>query len=269
MPILLQTPVPALGEGEGELPRFRTELGAFAGLSTGVRADVLAHGFGPHQAGENVAGGVELAARAGLGLDGILNDSSDGLVFLEFGVREETHAVGNAAIPGRAAITARLRMPFYVVPGDLALAAPILAFTNPHALQKMAIGAANGGLVPWQAGMATRAGRFQFVLGREVGVSLFRNGSNQIQLPTPGVPPANTTTVKLNSVQFEFPVFEYRIFKTFSTNQSSGLMLQPYVGFDTPGSVTVLSPAGAPTPDVHTIVTSGIRVVFDWRHYFK
>jgi hypothetical protein len=117
--------------------------------------------------------------------------------------------------------------------------------------------------------MATRIGRFQFILGREVGVSLFRNGSNQIQLPTPGVPPTNTTVVKLNSIQFEFPVLEYRIFKTFSTNQSSGLTLQPYVGFDIPTTLTVLSPPGAPLPDAHTVVTSGVRVVFDWRHYFK
>jgi hypothetical protein len=160
-------------------------------------------------------------------------------------------------------------MPYWLVPGDIAVAAPILAFTNPHALQKMAIGAANGGLVPWQAGMATRVGRFQFVLGREVGVSLFRNGSNQIQLPTPGVPPNSSTVVKLNSVEFEFPVFEYRVFKNFSTNQSSGLTLQPYVGFDTPTAVKVLSPVGAAAPDAHTVITSGVRIVFDWRHYLK
>jgi hypothetical protein len=270
VPILLQTPVPALAAGAGELPRFRSELGAFVGLSTGLRGGVLTHGFGPQEAGASGTSSIELAARAGLGLDGILNDSSDGLVFLEFGVRDDTHAAGAATIPGRSALSARLRMPFWLIPGDLALAAPVLAFTSPARLQKMLVGAANGGLIPWQSGMATPIGRFQFVLGREVGVSIFHNGSGHpFLLPTPHVPPNNTTQVSLNSLQVEFPVLEYRIFRNFSTNQSSGLMLQPYVGFDIPTAVSVLSPQGAPTPDAHTIVTTGVRVVFDWRHYLK
>jgi hypothetical protein len=269
-PILMQTPVPALGKGAGELPRFRSELGAFVGLSTGFRGGLLTHGFGPGEAGASATSGIELAARVGLGLNGILNDSSDGLVFLEFGVRNDNHASGAATLPGRGAISARLRMPFWLIPGDIALAAPVLAFTSPRTLQKMAVGAANGGLIPWQAGIATRAGRLQFVLGREVGVSIFRNGSDHpFLLPTPGVPPNNTTQVSLNSLQVEFPILEYRLFRNFSVNQSSGLMLQPYVGFDMPTAVSVISPIGVPSPDAHTIVTTGVRVVFDWRHYIK
>lgn len=269
-PILMQTPVPALGVGSGELPRFRTELGAFVGLSTGFRGGVLTHGFGPDQAGASGTSGIELSARVGLGLDGILNDSSDGLIFVEFGVRDDTHATGAATIPGRGAMSARLRMPFWLIPGDVALAAPVLAFISPTTLQKMAIEAANGGLIPWQAGIATRAGRLQFVLGREVGVSVFRSGGDHpFLLPTPGVPPNSTTLVSLNSLQVEFPIFEYRLFRNFDVNQSSGLMLQPYVGFDIPTAVKVNSPTGAPIPDAHTIVTTGVRVVFDWRHYLK
>jgi hypothetical protein len=269
-PILMQTPVPALGKGAGELPRFRSELGAFVGLSTGVRGGLLTHGFGPREAGASATSGIELAARAGLGLNGILNDSSDGLVFVEFGVRDDNHATGAATVPGRGAITARVRMPFWLIPGDVALAAPVLALVSPRTLEKMAIGAANGGLIPWQAGIATRAGRLQMVLGREVGVSIFRSGGDHTFLmPTPGVPPNNTTLVSLNSLQVEFPILEYRLFRTFSVNQSSGLMLQPYVGFDTPTAVSVISPAGAPIPDAHTIVTTGVRLVFDWRHYLK
>jgi hypothetical protein len=270
VPILLQTPVPALAAGAGELPRFRTELGAFVGLSAGFRGEVLTHGFGPQEAGASAASGIELAARAGLGLDGILDDSSDGLIFLEAGVRDDTHATGTSTIPGRGAISARLRMPFWLIPGDLALAAPVLAFTSPAKLQKMLVGAANGGLIPWQAGMATRVGRFQFVLGREVGVSIFRKGGDHpFLLPTPDVPPNNATLVNLNSLQVEFPVLEWRLFRSFSTNQSSGLTLQPYIGFDKPTAVSVISPTGAPSPDAHTIVTTGVRVVFDWRHYLK
>ena len=108
------------------------------------------------------------------------------------------------------------------------------------------------------------------VLGREVGVSIFHNGDDHpFLLPASGVPAANTPLVSLNSLQVEFPVFEYRLFRTFSVNQSSGLMLQPYVGFDMPTAISVISPTNARTPDAHTIVTTGVRVVFDWRHYFR
>jgi hypothetical protein len=269
-PILMQTPVPALGAGYGELPRFRSELGPFVGLSTGFRGGLLAHGFGPSEAGASAISGIELSARAGLGLDGILNDSSDGLIFVELGVRNDTLANGSATVPGRGAITGRLRMPFWLFPGDVALATPLLIFTSPRMLQKMAVGAANGGLIPWQAGIATRGGRLQFILGREVGVAVYRNGNDhKFFLPTPGVPPNNATQVSLDSLQVEFPILDYRLFRTFSANQSSGLLLQPYVGFDIPTTVSVISPVGAPAPDAHTIITTGVRVVFDWRHYFK
>ena len=130
--------------------------------------------------------------------------------------------------------------------------------------------AANGGLIPWQAGIATRIGRFQFVLGREVGLSFYHSGSDHpVLIPTPGIPPANATLVALTSLQVDFPILEYRFFRAFSLNQSSGLMIQPYVGFDEPTKTSVVSPTGAPTPRLHTIVTAGIRLVFDWRHYVK
>ena len=270
VPIIRQTPVPGLGRGPGELPRFRTEMGPFIGISTGFRGGVPAHGFGSGESGASVTPGIELSARVGLGMDGVLDEASDGLIFLEGGVRDDSHSSGAAAIPGRAAITARLRMPFWLIPGDIAVAAPVLAFTSPTRLQKMAVGAVNGGLIPWQAGIATRAGRLQMVLGREVGVSIFRGGGDHpFKLPSPGVSAANTPLVSLDSLQVEFPVFEYRLFRTFSVNQSSGLTLQPYVGFDTPTTVSVVSPANAPVPRARTVVTTGIRFTFDWRHYFR
>jgi hypothetical protein len=46
-------------------------------------------------------------------------------------------------------------------------------------------------------------------------------------------------------------------------------VLQPYVGFDMPTDIAVISPANARAPRGHTVVTTGLRVVFDWRHYFN
>jgi hypothetical protein len=270
LPIIDQTPVPGLGTGLGELPRFRAELGPFVGLSTALRLGVLTSGFGPTQTDVSTTGGLEASLRAGVGLEGVLNQASDGLVFAEVGVREDKHASGVATVPGRGAVATRFRAPFWLIPGDLIVAAPVLAFTSRRTLQKMAVQAAGGGLIPWQAGIATRIGRFQFVLGREVGVSFYHNGSDHpLIIPTPGVPPLDATLVSLHSIQFEFPILDYRLFRTFSLTQSSGLIIQPYVGFDKPTSSSVVSPTGAPNPHLHTITTAGFRVVFDWRHYVK
>jgi hypothetical protein len=270
VPILAQTPVPALGKGLGELPRFRAELGPFVGLSTAFLVQGLNRGFGAAQNNASANAGLEAAVRVGIGLEGVLNESSDALAFAEAGIREDSHATTAATLPARAAITARFRAPFWLIPGDLLVAGPVLHFTSRRSLQKMAVQAANGGLIPWQAGIATRVGYFQFVLGREVGLSFYHNSSEHpIAIPTPGVPPANATLVALSSLQVDFPILEWRLFRTFSLTQSSALKIQPYVGFDTPTKTSAVSPVGAPTPHLHTIVSGGMRLVFDWRHYVK
>jgi hypothetical protein len=261
VPIIAETPVPALGAGIGELPRFRAELGPFVGLTTAVRFGALSGGFTATQNDVSSIGGLEANLRVGVGLEGLLNESSDGLVFAEFGIREQTSSV--ATVPGGGAINIRFRAPFWLLPVDLIVLAPVLGFTSKPTLESV-----NGGLIPWQAGIATRVGRFQVVLGREVGISFYHNGSeNPLVIPTPNLPPPSATRITLNSMQFEFPIFEWRLFRRFSLNQSSGLMIQPYVGFDKPTGSSVVSPPGAPSPQLHTITTGGVRVVFDWRHY--
>ena len=127
VPIIVQTPVPALGPGPGELPRFHAELGPFVGVSAAVRGVALAGGFGSTQTGVSTTGGLEGAVRVGLGLEGVLNEAGDGLVFAEAGLRQDASTLGAATVPGRGAITARLRVPFWLIPGDLVLAAPVLA----------------------------------------------------------------------------------------------------------------------------------------------
>ena len=270
VPIITQTPVPALAAGQGELPRFRSELGAFVGLSTGVYGAAVGGGFGSTQSGVNPGGGLDAAFRLGVGLEGVLNESSDGLTFLDLGIRQDSATHGSSGIPGRSAIALRWRAPFWLVPGDLILAAPILAFTSPQKLQKMAVQSANGGLIPWQAGVATRVGRFQFVLGREIGLSLYGYAADQnILIPTPNVPPINVTEIRMRSLRVDLPVLEWRLFRTFSLNQSSGLAIQFYSAFDTPTSSSVVQPAGTARPNLHTVVSGGVRVVFDWRHYLR
>jgi len=269
-PIVAQTPVPGLGAGKGALPRFRSELGGFIGLSSGVSAVALGGGFGSRQSDPGVTGALDLSFRLGLGVEGILNASSDGLTFIDAGVRQDSSAHGGSSVPDRTAIVLRGRAPFWLIPGDLLLTAPVLALTGPRTLKRMAVQAANGGLIPWQEVIATPVGRFQFVLGREVGISLYGYTSDQTFLiPTSGIPPNKITQIHLRSVRLDFPILEYRPFRTFSQNQSSGLAFQFFTGFDKPNSASVVEPAGAPKPGVHTIVTGGLRMVFDWRHYVE
>src|SRR5262245_30957808 len=65
VPIIVQTPVPALASGKGELPRFRAELGPFIGVSSAVPAQGLSNVFGTNQASQTAVGSLEIAFRGG------------------------------------------------------------------------------------------------------------------------------------------------------------------------------------------------------------
>lgn len=280
--VLKRTPVPALGEGIGELPRFRAELGPFIGIAAAARGASLEGGFGADQTTVTTNGALELGVRAGLGLEGVMNESGDGLVFVELGVRQDSPTASDAcpdcsavsglaaAVPARSALTARLRVPFWLIPGDLLIAAPVLAFTSPRTLQAMAVQAGNGGLIPWQSGLSTPIGRFQFVLGREVGLSFYGyGGRDQVALlPSSGPGAGGVNVVSLRSIQLDLPILEYRPFRSFSLEQSSSVIIQLYAALDMPTHSQTVSPAGGPTPDLRNIPIVGLRLVFDWRHYF-
>lgn len=225
--------------------------------------------------------GLEAAVRFGMGLEGVMNEAGDGLVFLDLGMRLDTASTMkitdsaaiaefgsiSAAIPSRTAYTVRLRMPFWLVPGDLVLALPVLAI-SPDTYAKMAVTAGNGGLIPWQSGIATSIGRFQFVLGREVGVSFYGYASDDRVIIPSSTPGGSATLISLRSTAFDFPIIEYRPFRTFSLDQSSSLLVQLYGGFDIPRIRSVIAPSGAPEPGLKTVWYGGIRIVFDWRSYF-
>jgi hypothetical protein len=168
-------------------------------------------------------------------------------------------------------ISTRLRVPFWLIPGDLIVAAPILAFTSPHTIEKMAIVAADGGVIPWQAGFSSFLGRIQFCVGREVGATFYgySGGEDSFLALTAG--PGGTQTlvpVALRSIDFDLPIVEIRPFRDFSENQTSALLFQIGAGADVPTKVTTLYPPGAPAPDLKTSYYGYVRVFFDWRRYF-
>ncbi|MFC2094174.1 hypothetical protein ACFLSH_00965 [Bacteroidota bacterium] len=282
--VLVQTPVPGLATGLGELPRFSAELGMFIGVVPALHGATLNGGFGTEQQTVGGVGGIDVAVRFGIGLEGVLNESGDGLIFLDLGWRQDgssTMKFGESpalieagqitsAIPGRDAFLIRFRMPFWLIPGDMILLTPILGLTSPETLGKVGVQAVNGGLIPWQAGIATPIGRFQFILGREVGISLYGGGDEKdaILVSGQGENKDQTTLITFKSTQLDFPVVEYRPFRTFSLDQSSSLVIQVNVGVDIPHSETVIAPEGAPVPELDTIWYIGMRFAFDWRYYF-
>jgi hypothetical protein len=278
--VLQPTPIPALGPGLGSVPRFRSELGTFIGLAGSLEARGISGGFAPGQSSGGAIYGLDLGLRAGVGLEGVIGDAGDGLVFAQIGLHADTSSTNNiidgagsggvggsltAAIPSRTGFSARLRMPFYLVPGDLLLMSP-LYFFDPEAYSKMAVTASNGGLIPWQLGMSTRFGRFQFVLGRELGVTFYGIGSTD-SLIALGNPGQALSVLNYKSTNFDLPILEYRPFRSFSSNQSSAVLFQLFAGMDVPYGDSTVSPPGGTSIKLSPVYSLGLRMVFDWRYY--
>ena len=271
------TPIPSLGPGLGALPRFRSDVGFFVGLAASLDGRAFEGGFVPGETEAGAVGGVDVSFRTGLGLDGVMGRAGDGLVYLSVGFRSDSASTnhfsstlpaslgGNlsASIPARYAVSTRIRLPFYVIPGDLLLLSP-LYLINPHAYTNMAVTAANGGLIPWQAGWATAIGRFQFVLGRELGVTFYQ--PHQVFAPS-ATPEGVTQIINFKSISFDLPILEYRPYRAVSSQQSSSLLFQPFIAADVPKGASLEYPPGVPVPKLHTVWSFGLRVCFDWRYY--
>ncbi len=276
--VLRRTPVPGLGPGRGAQPRFRAEVGPFVGLIAALDGRGTLNGFTPGQGSAGIIGGLDIAARVGFGLDGVMGESGDGLVFVDVGLRADTASTsavddspeneffGNiaAAVPSRLALSTRFRMPFYLVPGDLLLLSP-LYLVSPETYTQMAVTAGNGGLLPWQAGFATSFGRFQLVPGRELGMSYYGLIGSKDRLLVP-YGPGDARLVDLNSILFEVPFLEYRPYRAFSSHQSSEVLFQLFFAADVPTGVDTVVPPAVET-DLQTIWSLGLRFSYDWRYY--
>lgn len=279
--VLASTPVPGLGPGLGAMPRFRAEVGPFVGFVGSGDIRSVSGGYDPSVTDNGWIAGADLSVRAGLGLDGVIGESGDGLVFASLGLRGDTRSTnklpvsspaleaagGASAIRSRFGISSRLRMPFYLIPGDLLLTSPLYLFA-PETYTGMAVTAANGGLIPWQAGWATRFGRFQFVLGRELGATFYGYGFENTMAVPGATPGAEPRVVDFKSILFDLPILEYRPYRAFDTKQSSAVLIQLYAAADVPKSTTVTWPPGAPGVKFETIYSIGLRLIFDWRRYF-
>jgi hypothetical protein len=274
--ILFQTPMPGLEPGLGALPRIRSELGPFIGLAGTIDARLFEGGYLESQNRTGAIVGLDLSFRAGFGMDGVMDESGDGLVYGSFGFRSDSASKNNfsderlsdqggsidAAIPARTGYSIRIRMPFYLFPTDLLWLSPLYLFDK-DAYTQLAVTAGNGGLIPWQQGIATSIGRFQFVLGRELGATFYGNLTNdKIIIPSDT---GKIDLVDFESILFDIPILEYRPYRSFSSNQSSSVVFQLYTSADVPQvkNVDILNR----NVSLETVWSIGIRLVFDWRHY--
>lgn len=279
--VLLDTPVPGLGPGLGSLPRERSEVGVFAGLAGSISGRSVKGGFETSQDDRGFVAGLDLGLRVGVGLEGALGDAGDGLVFLQAGYTSDGASTNkfadtglgtlggsvSAAIPARSGLSLRLRMPYYVVPGDLLWLSPIYLYDKER-YTRMAVAASGGGLLGLQQPWSTRVGRFQFVLGRELGVTWYGIFNDQQLFAPAATPEGIGAIVKFKSVSFEAPILEYRPYRSFASNQSSAIMFQLFASADVPYGERVVAPIGAPKPNLGTVWSIGLRMVFDWRYYW-
>jgi len=280
--ILLETPVPGLGQGLGSLPRFRAEIGPFAGVTGGFQGSWADGSFSATDSSGRATGSVNVGLRIGLGLDALLTETGDGQIFLEGGLTYHARepqacsgaSCGDAAfaelfprVPARQGLTARLRLPFWLIPGDLLVAAPVLAFASPTTLKKMAIRAANGGLIGAEAGVATGIGRFQLVLGREVGATFYGYSGGKDVMLTLADDGATWVPIAFRSIEFDVPVVEYRPFRDFSEHQATSLLVQLGLGVEIPTGVELLPPATGSAPTLEKVWSARVKLLFDWRRY--
>jgi len=182
-------------------------------------------------------------------------------------------AFGSSAIPripARIGLDLALRLPFWLIPGDLLVLTPVLALVSPKALARVAMEAASGGLIPWQRTFETPIGSFEAVVGRQIGVALYCVAGGRIvgwaehTLESGTIEPAQTL---YRSITLTFPLVEYTPLRTFSQDLVAALRFELSYGVDIPFDVDFLEDGlGRPpalTPS-HVIL---LHLSLDSRHY--
>ena len=251
-PVWVQTVMPMPGKEHAHMPRFRAEIGPFFAFGAGTDASAIWGGyFSEHASSARANANVIVFAGIGIGLEGAIGLSSDGLIELAAGWTfassqyepgcsdcgaDESGSLPSR-VPTRSGLLLHYRAPYWLIPGDLFLAAPVLLAADFNTYKNMAIISANGGLLGLQQVILTPAGTFQFVLGRELNVTLF-NGDDRVLSYDGGDPEAASsyTLFEVNSVKLDAPVLTYQPFRSFSNTLTSALGLQLGAALDIPSA---------------------------------
>jgi hypothetical protein len=248
--VLKSSPVPAGGKDEIHPPRSRAEIGPFVGAVSGYTLGLAMGGY-DSWANSRLRSGFEIGARVGYGLEGVITSNMDGQMWLQgelvadpvqldLGCTTCTPYPPNSgkrtdpAVPrvgSRSALKLSMRMPFYVLPFDLIVLGPVLMFTSPQTLTEVVFAAAGGGILPVERKWETSIGSFQFMLGREVGFTLWgMTGHTNQFLYTPTPNKSDVKIINYDSLELDFPVLEYVPPRVFATTLALAAEMQ--LGFN-------------------------------------
>ena len=284
--ILQDTPVPAGGKDSIHPPRARADMGPFIGAISGYSLGTALGGY-DSWSNARIRSEFEIGARVGLGLEGLLTRSMDGQIWLQAELVSDPVQLDlgcstctpyplasgkrtDTAVPrvnSRTALKLSLRMPFYVVPFDLLILGPVLMLADPQAATSVVFASAAGGLIPIERKFETDIGTFQLMAGREVGFTLwgFTGHTNQF-IYTPTTSSADVRLVNYDSLELDFPVFEYVPPRVFATTLSLAAVFQLGFSVEIPMNVAFNDGSGpfslGPSWNIY------LRFRLDARKYF-
>jgi len=288
-PVVEKTTVPGRGKDDVHVPHFRQEIGPFVGFAGDLTGGAE---FGGYQSGNADArwyGAAEIEFRIGVGLEALTGSTGAGQAFLGIGYSYATPQEGPSGsafakagvpiAPAKRGITTRLRVPFYIIPFDLILVAPVLSWAAPHTYLDMGIWAASGGLLRYERAFLTPIGAFQLLIGREVAATWYGYFGDRVDNIGVIAPGASTTYgsdlafLSYRVLSFDFPTFEYRPLREYSTNQALTFAIQLGWGVEFMNQVRYVSKltlpaATGPTPDMPPGWFIYMRIHFDARYYF-
>ena len=285
--ILLATPVPGRGEGDVHMPRFREQLGPFIGVFGTLGGGAAWGGLAPPGARGliNLAGGL----RVGFGADSLTGTPGTAIAFVEGGLEmtaaqvskcsgEGCSLIGTSslfpAVPSRVGLRLGLRLPFWVLPGDMLVLGPVLAIVSPRRLTNVAVAAASGGLIPYERTVDTRVGTFQLIAGREIQATLFGYlGDTLVPLYIAAIGTAADGTTQFGvvlekSVAIDFPVIDWTPFRETATQLAFAGHMQLGFGIELPLHTEVLFPANAPAVSPPVVWSVFLRLPIEIRHFF-
>jgi hypothetical protein len=284
-PVYQAMPQPGRGQGDVHVPRFREELGPFIGAFSSITGNIGWGGFGTDTA--QFFGSLSAGLRLGFGAESLTGTVGTGLAFVEAGITMQSAQTdacsGGAActvlgtsaffprIPARTGLRLGMRLPFYLIPGDMLLLGPVLALASPSALSSVGVAAASGGLIPYQRSFGVGMGWLQVVIGREVDVALYGFLSDVLILTPIGPPPdpnSDLGAAKLKSIALIFPVLEWTPFRTFATQLVFATIVQLGFGVEIPLTSPIVYPTGYGNASLSPAWNVFLRGQFDGRYFF-
>lgn len=248
--LLQETPTPGHDAGSGAWPRYRADFGPFIGIESHLSVGWAGAGYGgsvPRPYAQ-----LGMGVRFGYGLEGVVGSINTGSMYLDLGLVRQSEQVdfceddcqlrlGSKAlprVPSRPGVLIGLRLPFWLVPGDLLVLAPVLAIASPADLKKVAIRAASGGLIPWQRTFVTGVGNFEMIAGRVVLATIHGAAARDRAFAEYTIDGETVLAeTGFRAINFTFPIVEYTPFRVFAQSLTTAMHVQLAYGVDLPFDV--------------------------------